>query len=72
MQYYNGVIYFNGGGNGLLHALNAQTGEYIWQYSSPDLKHNSGAWFDSAISIDKATGRIYTSNYLNALCFEAM
>lgn len=72
MQYYNGVIYFNGGGNGLLHAVNAQKGEYIWQYSSPDLKHNSGAWFDSAISIDKATGRIYTSNYLNALCFEAM
>lgn len=72
MDYYNGVVYFNGGGNGLLHAVNAQTGEYIWQYTSPDLEHNSGAWFDSAITVDKETGHIYTANYLNALCFEAM
>ena len=72
MQYHNGIIYFNGGGNGLLHAVNAQTGEYIWQYESPDLVHHSGACFDNAITVDKETGRIYTANYLNALCFEAM
>lgn len=72
MDYYDGVIYFNGGGNGLLHAVNAQTGEYIWQYTSPDLEEHSGAWFDSFITIDKETGRIHTANFLNALCFEAM
>lgn len=45
MSYLNGVVYFLGGGDGRLHALDATTGRHMWLVDSPDRKLNRGAWF---------------------------
>ncbi len=45
LSYLNGVVYYLGGGDGLLHAVDAETGKHLWKVKSPDLGANSGAWF---------------------------
>ncbi len=65
----NGVIYFTGGGDGLLHALDAKTGQHIWKLESPDLKRNDGAWFFDTVT--GADGKIYVSSYLSLFCYKA-
>jgi outer membrane protein assembly factor BamB len=37
LSYLNGVVYYLGGGDGLLHAVDAETGKHVWKVSSPDL-----------------------------------
>ena len=65
----NGVIYFTGGGDGLLHAIDAKTGTHIWKKESPDLQRNGGAWFFD--SVTGADGKIYVSSYLSLFCYKA-
>ncbi len=65
----NSVIYFTGGGDGLLHALDAATGKHIWKLESPDLKRNGGAWFFDTVT--GADGKIYVSSYLSLFCYKA-
>ena len=65
----NGVIYFTGGGDGLLHAVDAKTGQHIWKKESPDLARNDGAWFFD--SVTGADGKIYVSSYLSLFCYKA-
>ncbi|MEY4903033.1 MAG: hypothetical protein RLZZ292_848 [Bacteroidota bacterium] len=69
--YMNGVIYFVGGGDGKLHAVDAVTGSHIWRFASPDLIKNENAYFQQSIVADPSTNRIYTATYLNAMCFKA-
>jgi outer membrane protein assembly factor BamB len=45
LSYLNGVVYYLGGGDGLLHAVDAETGKHLWKISSPDLKKSQDAWF---------------------------
>ncbi len=76
LAYLNGVVYFTGGGDGLLHAVEVETGKHLWRIHSPDLKINTGAWFKRHIAILPAgtngkKGRVLTSSYLNAFCYEA-
>lgn len=76
MSYLNGIVYFVGGGDGLLHAVEVETGKHLWRISSPDLKANSGAWFKTeviAISPENEgkKGKVLTSSYLSAFCYEA-
>ncbi|MEP6738181.1 MAG: PQQ-binding-like beta-propeller repeat protein, partial [Chryseolinea sp.] len=76
LSYLNGVIYFLGGGDGLLHAVDASTGDQLWKVQSPDLKKNSGAFFyGSCIAVqgqgDKKPVVVATTG-LNAYAFEAI
>jgi hypothetical protein len=76
MAYLNGVVYFVGGGDGLLHAVDTETGQHLWRIRSPDLEHNSGAWFMRRVSVvppakDGEKGKVITSSYLSAFCYEA-
>jgi outer membrane protein assembly factor BamB len=71
LVYMNGVIYFVGGSDGKLHAVDAVTGSHIWRFASPDLAKNEDAFFQKAIVADPSTNRIYTATYLNAMCFKA-
>lgn len=70
MEYHNCVIYFTGGGDGKLHALNANTGEHLYILTSPDYAQNSNLYFGNSLAIDKATNRLYTHNWYNALCYQ--
>ena len=69
----NGVVYFTSSGDGMLHALDIATGQYIWKIESPDA--NSNSFFRGELTgipgENGEKGRIFTSSYLNAFCFEA-
>jgi len=76
LAYLNGVVYFTGGGDGLLHAVDTETGKHLWRIRSPDLEHNSGAWFKRHVAVvppakDGEKGKVLTSSYLSAICYEA-
>ena len=76
MAYLNGVVYFTGGGDGLLHAIEVATGKHLWKIQSPDLESNSGAWFKRHVAVlapenEGEKGKVLTSSYLSAFCYEA-
>ncbi|MFP4096221.1 MAG: PQQ-binding-like beta-propeller repeat protein [Cyclobacteriaceae bacterium] len=76
LAYLNGVVYFTGGGDGLLHAVEVETGQHLWRIRSPDLEHNSGAWFKRHVAVvppakEGEKGKVLTSSYLSAFCYEA-
>ena len=76
MQYLNGVVYFVGGGDGLLHAVDIQTGKHLWKVRSPDLDRNSGAWFDRKVTVvppgpGQEKGTVVVNSYIAAMAFEA-
>jgi outer membrane protein assembly factor BamB len=68
--YYNKVIYYTSGGTGHFHALDATTGQSIYNEKSPDEKPNGQGTFDSAITLDTVNKRIYTASYLSAICYK--
>jgi outer membrane protein assembly factor BamB len=76
LTYLNGVLYFLGGGDGKLHALDANTGQHHWRLESPDLKKNSGAWFYGVcVAVpgkDGNKGRIVATTGLSAYGYEAI
>ena len=76
MSYLNGVVYFVGGGDGLLHAVEVATGKHLWRLHSPDLEENKGAWFKSDVRVilsesEDEKGKVLVSSYLSAFCYEA-
>jgi outer membrane protein assembly factor BamB len=76
LSYLNGVLYYLGGGDGLLHAVDANTGRHLWKVSSPDLKANSGAWFYGvcvAVSgVDGAKGVVVATTGLHTYAYKAI
>jgi outer membrane protein assembly factor BamB len=70
MLYYENVIYYTSGGNGNFHAMNATTGQEIYNQKSPDKKANGQGGFDSAITLDTLNRRIYTASYFSAICYK--
>ncbi len=76
LTYLNGVLYFLGGGDGKLHAIDANTGKHLWRVESPDLKQNSGAWFYGiCVAVPGqggSKGRIVATTGLNAYGYEAI
>ncbi len=69
LTYRDKRLFFIGGGDGKLHGIEAETGEYFWHFEAPELKQNSNLWFDESISVDKETGRIYTCDFKNIICY---
>jgi outer membrane protein assembly factor BamB len=76
LTYLNGVLYYLGGGDGLLHAVDAQTGKHLWKIPSPDLKINSGAWFYGVCTAvpgkNGSKGVVVATTGLNAYGYEAI
>ncbi|MBO0953296.1 outer membrane protein assembly factor BamB family protein [Fibrella forsythiae] len=76
LTYLNGVLYFLGGGDGKLHAIDASTGKHLWRMESPDLKQNSGAWFYGiCVAVPGqggSKGRVVATTGLNAYGYEAI
>jgi len=76
MQELNGVVYFVGGGDGLLYAVDADSGKVYWKIASPDKSKNSGAFFYNMCSVAPGVngkkGRVVVSSGLNAFCYEAV
>jgi outer membrane protein assembly factor BamB len=76
LVYQDGVVYYAGGGDGLLHAVDVQTGKHLWKLQSPDFKSNSDAYFWGMVAGLPAQngkkGRIFASTGLNVYCYEAV
>lgn len=76
LSYLNGVIYYLGGGDGLLHAVDATTGKHLWKISSPDLKRSSSAWFFGVcIAVPGANGDagvVVGTTGMNAYAYRAI
>ena len=75
ISYLSGILYFVGGGDGLLHAVEAGSGKHLWRLHSPDLEENEGAWFKSDVRVvppkESEKGKVLVSSYLSAFCYEA-
>ncbi|MFW6328136.1 MAG: PQQ-binding-like beta-propeller repeat protein [Bacteroidota bacterium] len=76
MNELNGVVYFTSIGDGRLHAIDANTGEYLWRLIAPDEDKAPGAFFKTmcyAIPGKKGEkGKIIAARYLSAICHEAI
>jgi outer membrane protein assembly factor BamB len=73
MFYMNGVVYYSGGGDGHLHAVDVQTGKHIWRLDSPE--KSSSAFFYAAVAgipgKDGKKGTILAHTGLHVLAYEA-
>jgi outer membrane protein assembly factor BamB len=76
ISYLNGVLYYLGGGDGKLHAVDADTGKHLWRVKSPDESVNSGAYFYGLCAAvpakNSAKGTIVATTGLNAYGYEAV
>ena len=76
LSYLNGVVYFVGGGDGKLHAVDAETGDYLWKIESPDKDKNKWAIFWGMCGVvpgkGSEKGKIVVTTGLNAYCYEAI
>ena len=76
ISYLNGVLYFMGGGDGRLHAIDANTGKHLWRLRSPDVDKNSGAFFyGTCVAVPGQggkKGRVVATTGLNAYGYEAI
>ena len=76
ISYLNGVLYFMGGGDGRLHAIDANTGKHLWRLRSPDVDKNSDAFFyGTCVAVPGQggkKGRVVATTGLNAYGYEAI
>ena len=76
ISYLNGVLYYLGGGDGKLHAVDADTGKHLWKLTSPDVTKNSGAFFYGLCATvagkNGQKGKVIGTTGLNAYCYEAV
>lgn len=75
LYYQNGVVYFAGGGDGVLHAVEVRTGKHLWKLQSPDLKRHSSAFYQGMVAgiagQGANRGRIIASTGLTIYAYEA-
>jgi outer membrane protein assembly factor BamB len=71
-EYHNNMVYVPGviDGTSKLVIIDASNGNTVRVEKSPNEAANSSQFFDTVVSVDAQTGRIYLSDYKNALCFE--
>jgi outer membrane protein assembly factor BamB len=75
LAYLNGIVYFVGGGDGKLHAVEAATGKTVWLLDGE--KFLGGDWFTSYNAVyvfpenDEMPARVIALNHGYAYCFEA-
>lgn len=71
MTYYNGMIFNVSWGLASLVALDAYTGEIIWQERSPeDMDEASTNFYSIGCTVDPETGRVYAPDFDYMYCFE--
>jgi outer membrane protein assembly factor BamB len=70
LNYLNGVVYFASMGDGRVHAVDAQTGKYLWRIEPPD---DSGLKDECAVipGQNGEKGKVIVSTFLNGYCYEA-
>lgn len=70
LEYLNGVVYFASMGDGHIHAVDANTGKYLWWIKRPD---DSGLSNECAVvpGENGQKGRVIVSTFLNGYCYEA-
>ena len=76
MTELNDVVYFTSTGDGRLHALDANTGEYLWRLYSPEefeTPRGNFLWSCYAFPGEYGEkGKIIANSYYSILCYEAI
>lgn len=76
ISYLNGILYYLGGGDGKLHAVDASTGKHLWRLKSSDVDKNVGAFFYgvcvAVAGKNGEKGKVIATTGQNAYCFEAI
>ena len=75
LYYQNGVVYYAGGGDGLLHAVDVLTGKHLWKLQSPDTKRSSSAFFQGMVAgvagSGGSPGRIIANTGFSIVAYQA-
>jgi outer membrane protein assembly factor BamB len=61
-----------GGGDGLLHAVDANTGAHLYKFRCPDETVNSDFWWQRNVTVDVSAKRLYVASYGSLFCLEAV
>jgi outer membrane protein assembly factor BamB len=69
LQYHDGVIYFVGGNTGLLHIVNAETGQHIYKITAPSQYTNPDDFFSAKCTVDRADDMLYVTSQTTAYCY---
>jgi len=74
--YQDGFVYYVGGSDMLLHAVEVKSGKTHWKLRSPDTAKNQDAYFFGYLTGVPASnsrkGRIFANTGLNIYCYEAI
>lgn len=74
--YQDGFVYYTGGSDRSLHAVEVKTGKTHWKLRSPDTSENQDAFFFGYLTGVPASngrkGRIFANTGLNIYCYEAI
>jgi|DewCreStandDraft_5_1066085.scaffolds.fasta_scaffold36136_1 outer membrane protein assembly factor BamB len=63
--YMDGVLYYVGGGDGMLHAVDAATGKHLWKIDPPE-RNDYGFTRSRPTGFD---GRLYVTSWTTAYCY---
>jgi outer membrane protein assembly factor BamB len=71
LKFMNDVIYFEGGSDGLLYAVDATNGQIFYKFRCPDQDRASGLFWQN-VSVDPSTNRLYATSYGALYCLSAV
>jgi outer membrane protein assembly factor BamB len=71
LKYMNEVIYFEGGSDGLLYAVDANNGHLFYKFRCPDEARSSSLFWQN-VTVDPSTKRLYATSYGTLYCLTAV
>ncbi|MFY8000138.1 MAG: PQQ-binding-like beta-propeller repeat protein [Candidatus Kapaibacteriota bacterium] len=64
----NGVLYFTGGSDGVLHAIDIKTGKHLWKIECPNRQNDSNDYFFG--NVTGRDGKIFVCSGFHLYCYE--
>jgi len=75
MSYLNGIVYFVGGSDGKLHAVDIETGQTVWRLDAKKLEGSEALFKTNAVYVipgeNSEKGKVIALTHMYAYCFEA-
>jgi len=75
MSYLNGIVYFVGGSDGKLHAVDIDTGQTVWRLDAKKIEGSESLFKTNAVYVipgeNSEKGKVIALTHMYAYCFEA-
>jgi len=75
LAYLNGVVYFSGGGDGFLHAVDVSNGKTLWKLNAGNIDGSAFAAYNPVYVLPAQNGkpaRVFAHTMGNVVCYEAV